>query len=316
MSEDRQDPIKILIIQDNPDYVSLIRRRLAEDAGFVSGIEYAMTLRDGLNRLAAGGVDIVLLELDLPDSRGLDTFDRIQTQSPAVPVILLTSLYDEWIALQLVRRGAQDYILKGELHGKFLQRVIRHAIERQRMCSRLINLSLMDDLTGLYNRRGFYLLAEQQLKLAARSKRELLLMMVDVDGLKKINDQLGHPQGDVALVQSGNVLKKTFRNSDILGRVGGDEFAVLAIDAQPSHAEIIEKRLFDQLHEFNTQSRLPFTLSMTCGFAPFEINRTAFLEQMILKADQSLYRVKKERQGQVAVLRRDGLPHEKLNERN
>ena len=96
---------------------------------------------------------------------------------------------------------------------------------------------MTDELTGLYNRRGFFNVAEQQIRLAFRMKKELLLFFIDLDHFKKINDEYGHRAGDQALVDLTGILKATFRDSDILGRVGGDEFVVMAFEAQQ---EIIE----------------------------------------------------------------------------
>ncbi len=284
----------ILLIQDNPDYVGHLRHRLADEKTFRSDVAYAMSLREGLKKLAEGGVDIVLLELSLPDSRGIETFERIQRQSPQVPVVLLTSLEDELAALQAVRRGAQDYLLKTEVSGSFLPRVIRHAVERQRMRIALLNMSLMDDLTGLYNRRGFYLLAEQQMKLANRTKREMVLLLADLNGLKQINDVYGHPQGDLALTRAGAVLKNSFRSSDILARIGGDEFAVLAVEASQASMPLLQARLNENFSLLNQEKRFPFQIGMTFGMSCFEPDRVTFLEQLILKADRELYESKKQ----------------------
>ena len=136
---------------------------------------------------------------------------------------------DEALGLEAVRRGAQDYLIKGRVDPQTLGRILLYSAERHRMRAELEDLSIQDELTHLHNRRGFYLLAEQQLKLNCRTQERLSLFTFDLDGLKKINDTLGHPAGDQALRDAARALRSTFRQSDILARVGGDEFYVLAV---------------------------------------------------------------------------------------
>ena len=126
---------------------------------------------------------------------------------------------------------------------EFVSTQVAQAIERKRMDEEIRSLSLTDDLTGLYNRRGFTLLAEQEVKLAHRINRPMLLFFCDVDSLKGINDAHGHAQGDLALQEVSAILKETFREVDIMARLGGDEFVVLAVDALQESAETITNRI-------------------------------------------------------------------------
>ena len=126
-------------------------------------------------------------------------------------------------------------------------------------------LSVADVLTGLSNRRGFFHLAEQQLKFANRSKSAMLLLFADLDGLKDINDAHGHKEGDLALVETANVLGETFRESDILGRVGGDEFAVLAVAAPDTTAQRINERIQERIGARNAQPDRAYQLSISVG---------------------------------------------------
>jgi signal transduction histidine kinase len=125
-------PIKILLIEDNPGDARLIREMLAKVRGGTFGLEYANRLSTGLERLAEGGIDVILLDLSLPDSQGFDTFVRAQAQALGVPIVVLTGLTDEALAVQAVQKGAQDYLVKGHVDGYSLTRAIRYAIERKR----------------------------------------------------------------------------------------------------------------------------------------------------------------------------------------
>jgi len=161
--------------------------------------------------------------------------------------------------------------------------------KRKSMEEEIRNLSLTDELTGLYNRRGFTLLAEQELKLACRVKRNMLLLFCDVDGLKTINDSHGHAQGDLALKDISTILKKTFRETDIIARLGGDEFAVLDVDASMENAELLATRLHAVLEAHNRQAHQPYKLSFSVGIAHFDPETPCPVEDLIAQADALMY---------------------------
>jgi diguanylate cyclase (GGDEF)-like protein len=169
----------------------------------------------------------------------------------------------------------------------------RDVTERHRNEDALRALSLVDDLTGLYNRRGFLTLAQQQLKLARRAHRELLLLFVDMDDFKEINDTLGHSEGDVALTRAAAILRRTFRDSDIIARIGGDEFVVLAADSPRSARESVVSRLRHELRERNASDGYPYTLSFSIGVAHFDPMRPPTIEELLSTADAMLYEAKK-----------------------
>ena len=125
--------------------------------------------------------------------------------------------------------------------------ILNDITESKQLEERLSAMSITDELTGLFNRRGFFTLSDQQLKIAERTKKNLLLFFVDLDKMKQINDQWGHPEGDKALIKVADILKETFRKSDILGRMGGDEFAVLTIDTTAKTGETLMNRLHKSL---------------------------------------------------------------------
>lgn len=292
--------IRTLIIEDNPGDERLLREALrfppGGDAAPRFEIACADALGPGLELLAAGGFDIVLLDLFLPDSRGLETLARICSESSEAPVIVLTGLADEALAVRAVQEGAQDYLVKGQIDGNLLSRAIRYAIERQRLQAAARSLSLVDELTGLYNRRGFTTLAERHLQLAARGKRPAFLLFADLDGLKAINDGHGHRAGDGALVAAAQALQRTFRATDVLGRIGGDEFTVLAVDALEESPELALGRLAENIERFNRSSIAPWKLALSAGVAraPAE-GPTPTLAELMSAADALLYERKKAR---------------------
>lgn len=286
---------RVLLVQENPEYALFVKNRLAQEIQTAYQVKTADTLQGALEQLLASDIDIILVELSLPDAQGIEIFEKIQSQSPAVPVVILATLSDEMSALRAVQKGAQDYVLKIEDEGRLLPRVIRCAIERHRVKTELINMSFADDLTGLYNRRGFSMLAEQQLKCARRSKKGFYLFLMDLDGFKQINDTFGHAQGDIALRHTSALLRKTFRQSDVIARIGGDEFAVLAIESNADSAAIIQQRL-ETIFDEGVAGKLPaYKLSLSSGAAYFDPAQPVSFEQLFEVADGFLYQQKRSR---------------------
>jgi len=166
---------------------------------------------------------------------------------------------------------------------------------RQTLLEReLRSMALTDDLTGLYNRRGFFASATQQLRLARRNTQESLLFFCDVDNLKKINDSYGHGEGDLALVRAAEALERTFRDSDVLARLGGDEFAVLALEASSQYQEVILRRLKTNL-EKSSASESRYQLSLSVGVGRFDPMCPASLRELMAQADQVMYEQKGKR---------------------
>jgi len=166
------------------------------------------------------------------------------------------------------------------------------AVQRTRTENELRDLSLVDELTKVYNRRGFLTVAEQQLKIAHRTRKELALFYVDLDNLKKINDSFGHEAGDAALEEAAEALRDAFRDSDIIARLGGDEFAVLAIDLAESKAAPLLRRLRERLQARNTRAGTAFPISFSVGVVRYDPDRPCPLPELIAQADRKMYREK------------------------
>jgi diguanylate cyclase (GGDEF)-like protein len=165
----------------------------------------------------------------------------------------------------------------------------RDVTERKKMEERLRSLSITDDLTGLYNRRGFLTFADHHIKAAERRKEQSLLILIDLDGLKQINDAFGHNIGDQALIDTATVIKQTFRNSDVTARVSGDEFVALTTDADGKGAESIKKRLYENVDAHNAKGMRPYKLSMSLGIAAHNPSTSGSIDRLLLKADELMY---------------------------
>ncbi len=188
------------------------------------------------------------------------------------------------------------YADDGDISG--YQGIIRDISERKRMEEKLHTMSLTDELTGLYNRRGFFNLAQQQMKIAERTKKDMLLFFADLDKMKQINDTLGHQEGDKALVEAAAVLKEVFRESDIIGRMGGDEFAILAIDTTDETREVLMNRLHDTLDDYNMPEGRSYHLALSIGIAHYKPETPSTLDKLMAQADALMYEEKRGRSKQ------------------
>jgi diguanylate cyclase (GGDEF)-like protein len=285
-------PIKILLVEADEGYAEQLLAGVADEYVGAFELEWAGELSEALARLTQGGVDAILISLDLPDSQGMMTFDRTYAFAPDVPILIVADRADEALAVSTVQGGAQDFIVKSEVGAGVILRAVRHAIERHRLFAALRSLSLIDELTGLYNRRGFSDLGEQYLKLARRSGRGVTMVYLDLDRFKTINDSLGHHVGDRALIKVADILRATFRRSDIIARLGGDEFGILALEAADESSEVLIERLRERVADFNETSPEPYQLAISVGMAHHHDDPRVRLEDMVAEADAAMYREK------------------------
>lgn len=184
---------------------------------------------------------------------------------------------------------------QGEIIG--FRTISRDITERKKMEAEILALSITDPLTGLHNRRGFLSLAGQQLKLSTRNKSGALLFFVDLDGLKRINDTMGHEEGDKALIEAATVLKETFRASDIIARLGGDEYAALTVDIPEENSEIFTARLQSLIDTRNNQENGRYRLSISVGCAYYDPEYPCSIHELMASADKLMYEQKQNKKG-------------------
>lgn len=421
-------PIRVLLVDGDADSVRHARLPLPQGAGPGFHVTAVSRLADGIDELSRGEYHVVLLALSLPDSTGLETFRRIQKRARQIPIVVFSNLPEEGVAVDAVRAGAEDYIVKGSVDSATFERVIRFAIERKKrnpieqetsdeyarttdlyrriveysqglICTHdlegkllsvnpaaahslgyapdemigrnlaefmsparrravgpyleklrkdgvsagllpvmtregdertwqfrnmlysetgvppyvigyaqdvtelmrgrdeMRRLALTDELTGLHNRRGFLSLAEHTLKVAQRNETDCLLFYADVDDLKKVNDSLGHHVGSSMIAEAAVILRSVFRDSDIVARVGGDEFAVLAIGNTAGNTGLLMNRLLTKLAAFKEAERRPYTLSLSIGVASFIPGSGHTVEQLMRQADHVMYEQKNRYRG-------------------
>jgi diguanylate cyclase (GGDEF)-like protein/PAS domain S-box-containing protein len=172
--------------------------------------------------------------------------------------------------------------------------VVSTDITRQKELEKSLRLiSITDSLTGLYNRRGLFALAEQQLKLVNRSKQWLSVLYADLDNLKEINDQFGHQEGDAALTRAADILRTTYRESDIIARIGGDEFVVIIVSDERRSSQAIHGRLQQNLNAHNEGTKAAYILSLSTGIAMYDPQHPVSFEDLLREADRFMYLHKK-----------------------
>lgn len=177
------------------------------------------------------------------------------------------------------------------------RRLRKQTLLREKLEEELLNLSITDPLTGLHNRRGFLFLAEQQLKLAERNKSGMVLFFADLDGLKWINDTLGHEEGDKALMEAATVLKETFRASDIIARLGGDEYSVLTADITEENSEAFTARLQFLIDTQTNHENRRYRLSISVGCSYYDPENPCSLDELMASADRLMYEQKNIKKG-------------------
>ena len=237
-------------------------------------------------------ISCVILQLN-PLDRSLAMMRDLRARHFPGTVVFYASVDSPDMNEAVLAAGAQEILVPSIDAPQTIRRAILHAIVRQQNQVELAELSLRDDLTGLRNRRGFVTLAEQQLRITERSWQHLAVFFMDVNDMKPINDRFGHEMGNVALCDTANILANTFRVSDIVGRIGGDEFAALVTDISFEAADSVSNRLQAEFQIFNAQKTRPFILSMSIGFTIYDPAQPKTIERLLADADAEMYLAKR-----------------------
>lgn len=218
--------------------------------------------------------------------RGCPSCNSLNTGEPCNSEIFEPHL-NMFMEIRAIPRLDRNNKITGLVH------VVRDITERKQMEKKLYNLSLTDELTGLYNRRGFFNLFKHHLKLSKRQNKNLLLLYADLDNLKEINDTLGHQEGDVVLMEVANVLRTTYRESDIIARIGGDEFVVFPVGTSDEHVDAIISRLQKNIDAFNAQNERSYRMSISVGVSRYDSLSPNSVDELLAEADRLMYSHKK-----------------------
>lgn len=305
----------ILIVDDTPDNLRLLARIL-ESQGYV--VRKSLNGRMALQAAQRDPPDLILLDITMPEMSGYEICQQLKASEATVniPIIFISALDQINDKVRAFELGGQDYITKPfqelevllrvrnqllihQQHQQLIaqnQRLQQEIAERLKAETEVRQLSLTDDLTQLYNRRGFFVIAEQQLKVARRTQTPCCLLFADLDGLKQINDSLGHAAGDKLLMDVAQILKQTFRDSDIAARLGGDEFVVLILVCSDD-ADGLHDRLQTNIDYFNQTYQREYQISLSVGVKQCALDEEISLDQLIAQADGLMYEHKRTKHG-------------------
>ena len=285
--------VSILLIENNKKDIQTITEFINKSARINANIQTVDSIKKAKTIIFYQKIDIMLIDLNIEEVKFEELFERFSKESLSIPYIVITDERDEDMGIEAVQKGAQDYLVRSELSERILRRTIIYSIERHEILQSLYKTTIVDELTGLYNRRGLHTLGNQQVELAKRHNDDIFIFYLDLDGMKEINDTLGHDYGDKALLTSSKIMHRTFRTTDILSRIGGDEFVVVAVKAQYEFIPIIIQRIKDYIKEENDNLK-DYQISMSIGVSKVDLEHDAPLDDAIKNADKEMYRVKVE----------------------
>ena len=282
----------VLLIEDDPGDARTVREMLYEVNSTRFHLTHVDRVSHAVQLLGQVSFDAVLLDLGLPDAEGLDAVKPICGAAPDVPIIVLSGMEHEHLAVHAVQLGAQDYLVKGLGTGNVIARSIRYAIERKRSEEYIHHVANHDSLTNLPNRRLLVDRLNQALARARRNRRLLAVLFLDLDHFKTINDTLGHTVGDLLLQGVSERLTACTRQSDTVARLGGDEFVLVLPDiAHIEDVAALATKIKEALKPRFQVGRHELFVSASIGLSLYPSDGED-AETILRHADAAMYRAK------------------------
>ncbi|MEW6419124.1 MAG: diguanylate cyclase [Nitrospirota bacterium] len=275
----------ILIVDDDVSLLGIFKTALLAK-GY--RCETAETVELALELINKTPFDVMITDIKMPGLTGIELTEKAKKIRPDMSVIIMTAYIEEFSYDDAIEAGASDFIKK-----PFTMKELLARIQHVKLQEKIRAMSVTDELTGLYNRRGFFTLAERELKMANRHKRKMFFIYADLDNLKEINDTFGHLKGDMILIETAKILRETFREADIIARIGGDEFIVVLIETTEADAEIVISRLRENIDIHNKKRNLNYKFSISTGIACYDPESPSSIVELLNNADKSLYERKK-----------------------
>ena len=286
---------KVLLIDDDERQEHLLRLQLAKFRREQFELEYVATYELGLKKLLSGNYAVCLLDYHLGDRNGLDLLREARIAGCETPVFILTADDSEEVDVAAMEAGAADYLVKGTLTPRMLERSIRYALKLGETLSQLRQLAQRDELTRLLNRREFNRILDEEWDRSVRFRRPFALVMVDIDFFKKINDTHGHQIGDEVLRHVASLLAGQVRTVDRVARYGGEEFALVMIEADSMNAAEHIKRLGVLLADLPCiveSKNLTVEVTLSAGVTD-SLGGAESAAELVEMADKALYAAKK-----------------------
>lgn len=291
-------PMKVLIIDDDPSSLDLAGQWLKKDN---HNLVTAESGEEGLVKASSENPDLILLDVQMPGKNGFQVCEELKNNSLLrnIPVIFVSAADDTREKVKGLDLGAVDYVTKPFDRFELPARV-RAALRTKRLQDLLLVYSEIDSLTEVYNRRVLMERLEQEWKRTRRYSTTLSFIMADLDNFKKVNDTYGHPKGDEVLEHVAAVLRKSVRGGDIVGRYGGEEFAVLMVNADLINAAAAAGRYRERIENLRFVSRKG-DFSVTVSFGVADSRGKSSVNQLIAAADRALYMAKESGRNRVCT---------------
>jgi len=283
---------KILLIDDDRMQFRLTQAQFKKIRVEAYELEWAETYEQGLAKLVSGGYAACLLDYRLGDRDGLELIREAVAQGCHTPIVFLTAETAKRVDFAAMNSGALDYLVKGEITPRILERSLRYALKLGETLDALRRLATRDQLTGLLNRREFDRILAEESERAIRFGRPLALALVDIDHFKKVNDTYGHPAGDEVLREVARRLERQMRSVDRVTRFGGEEFALFAMEMDREMALEAGRRICIEMHREPVRvGKLELTITVSVGVAvlPGDADNG---EALVAAADKALYAAK------------------------
>jgi two-component system cell cycle response regulator len=284
---------KVLLIDDDRLQHRLVQAHFARFGPGKYSLEWAQTYEAGLEKLLNGDYAACLLDFQLGERDGLTLIREAVSKGCRVPIIFLTAETSEGVDIQAMDAGALDYLVKGEINTRSLERSLRYALKLGETLDKLHRLATRDELTGLLNRREFDRILAEEEERARRFGRSLGIVLLDLDHFKNVNDTYGHPAGDAVIRAAAARLTASVRTVDRVARYGGEEFAVMLAEVDGRVTHEAAKRMVAAMGAEHVvlPDGLNIHVTMSAGSACFPVNAET-TKRLIVVADQALYRAK------------------------
>jgi diguanylate cyclase (GGDEF)-like protein len=308
IQEIKQPLLKILICDDDPADRKLVRTYLQHITDREIVLLEAGHTEEIQNALDKGRIDLVLMDNQMPGKSGMEWLTEI-TRKQLAPVVMLTGSGTEEIAAQAFQEGAVGYLPKNSLSQEKLRNIIDIALDKwtrlqQAMADKekLERLANFDSLTGLYNRRAILGNLRELINRANRYKEDFSLVMLDIDNFKRVNDRYGHLTGDEVLEKIAALIRRNIRDTDIVGRYGGEEFIIILPHTNLSSAWVIAERIRSIIEkaEMKDPAGNVFAVTVSQGLSNWERGEDA--DSLISCCDEALYKAKGKGRNRVQIL--------------
>jgi diguanylate cyclase (GGDEF)-like protein len=285
---------KILMIDDDRLQFRVTQANFTKFQGELYELEWSSTYEDGLAKILAGGYEACLLDYQLGPKDGLQLIREALAAGCRTPIVFLTAESSPQVDIEAMNAGALDYLVKGEITPRSLERSLRYALKLGETLEALRQLATRDQLTGLLNRREFDRIMAEEAERCRRFGQPLALVMVDIDHFKAVNDTHGHQAGDAVLREIAKTLTGQLRTVDRVARIGGEEFALVLMQTGRSAATEVAQRVVEAVAAspvvIESGASLRLTISAGVAVLPDDVS---WLELLIGAADRSLFAAKR-----------------------